>query len=1111
MAEDFNLLNYGNDFSSVITQGGIPITDISAINNPNRTTEKRQGFTVNAGAFAERSSDAPSQIVYGRAKIGGNVSFLTTDQNATGGYVYIFVTLTSHEIDAVEKLYLDGQQVEFGGGTVNTDPRWGLTGTIWDDKVFMSVSLGAEDQAANADLVADSANLFPGLWTAEHRQRGCAGIYLKLKYDPTLFKTSVPKIKVLIRGKKVWDPRTSTRYWTPNGALCYADYLANTAEGCRATYDRIPDSILIAAANRSDEDIDLNGGGTEKRYTINGVFDTSRSRRSVLQSMQAAMGYGISPLVGDQYFILPAGWDPVELELNEDDVRGPLQLGLTISARDSFNLVKGTFVSPDAEYTEIDFPAVTNALYLAEDQGDENPSDVAYEFIQSAATAQRVSKISLESNRQGITVDGLWHPRAFKLTPGDVIPVTLSRYGWVRKYFRVVTCRLAKDKNGALAVALLLRETAEAVTNWAGGSETVVDLAPDTYLPDPTVVQPITGITCESGTAVLFRNGDGTIITRAKLQWDAAADPFIDAIEIEYKPSLAGDDEYQRAPSVDGLTSVAFLVNLQDGIEYDFRIRAVNGSGFRSVWSYLRAVYIFGKTEPPSDVINFAAELRDFSVFLSWNPNTDIDGDVIEVRSGGTSWDDATFLYRGTASNFTDKAQIAGTRKYFAKFFDTSGNESFLPAGLTINVPGPGTPSGSFTFSGPTAVLQWSAVSSFFKIDTYEIYYGSTSGTFGSSTFLGSVRGTKFETPADWTGFRRFYIVARDVGLNASTPGIVDILIQVPGQVASITTKKLSHFCEINWTPPATGTLEIKSYLVKRGALFGSADQIGFFPGLFAQVFVTAGGLYTFWVQPVDVAGNLGAEQFVTVQLSAPADFVLRAEQEITAFDTLENIFPDDLGFFVGPVDTDIDWQGHFTGNGWATIQDQISAGFDYYFQPGLTTGYAETVVDFGASIASGTITADFSFLVLAGTLTCIPTISWSSDNSTFYDLGAGQNVFAENFRYVRLRFDLTGTGPVAIGVLKDIFLRISVQKRYISGKITALSTDTDGTEAPLDLEFLDVDSVTYGVISSDFASVVYDFDDVPNPTEGPKFKVFDKDENRITRDITYTISGTVI
>jgi len=1102
----FNLTGYGGNLADVITKGGIPFADLNTILHPNRTTDKDKGFNVQGSQFAARNAQAPRNVIYGRARVGGVVTFLTTDQGASGNFLHLFVTLAGHEIDAVEKLYLDDREVIFGGGGFFPDPRWGAAGTIWQDLVFMGVSTGADDQAANPDLVSQSAALFPGLWTVNHRQRGCAGAYLILVFSETLYPSGIPTIQFLVRGRKVYDPRTGLTQWTDNAPLCLADYVAQPRFGFGAGYGGprgVSITPLIESANLADESIGLNGGGTEKRYTLNGSFDTSRSPKDVLTSMQACIAGGpITPIQG-LWNIRAAKYRAPVMGLTADDVVSGLRVQAKQSRRDTFNGVKGTFISPENGYQPFDFPAQTSSFYVAQDSGIENFADVTFELVTSSATAQRNSKIALEDGRQPILVTGNFKLKCLRLIPADTVRFTFDAYGWDEKEFRVLTCRLETDQDGARSVSLTLKETAAGVYDWNDGEETLIDLAPDTYLPDPANVQPLTGLTVQSGTAQLIRNGDGTIITRARLDWNTPADPFAYQTEIEYKRS--DDPDWQANPTVAASTTHTFVVSLEDGASYDFRVRTVNASGFVSSWITVLAHVVVGKTAPPSDVVNFRATLTLFGITLTWDPVTDIDLSHYEIRIGDSlsSWSTATFLDETRATTLKVDVKTAGTYKFFIRARDTSKNYSFLPAGDTVTIPGPDAPQVLASISGPNLVLDWEAVGTFFAIDHYAIRYGAT---FGSSTLLVETSATVYQTHVDFGGERRFYITAVDIAGNESTPFVVDVAIASPSAPQNLMPETIDNFGQLRWSEPATHTLPIDHYTVYRGDDFETADLIGEVAGTFFTRFEPASGTFRYWVEPVDSAGNAGTPASMTVVINEPPDYVLQDDRLITSWDTYDHTFLEGADV-VGPVILTETYAQHFTNNSWTTPQDQIDDGYPIFIQPGGTDGYVEKTIDYGTTLSSSVIHLSWNFELIDGALTIEPRISYSPDNSSWTDVDEA-DVKALSFRYVKIRLTFNGTTAESIGRVSNVRLKLDVKTETDQGVATLNSGDVGGTTINFNLDFISVSTITLTANSTSAAFVTYDFNGAtPNPTS---FKAFawDAAGARLTRDVSWTARG---
>jgi hypothetical protein len=126
-------------------------------------------------------------------------------------------------------------------------------------RVRVKVHLGQAGQVADPDLVAESG----GRWTSNDIGFGVTYIYFRLEYDQDIFgQIGVPEPTALWRGKKVFDPRSSTTAWSDNWALCVRDWLRDATHGLGCTSTEVPDSEINTAANISDEEVTLYNSGT---------------------------------------------------------------------------------------------------------------------------------------------------------------------------------------------------------------------------------------------------------------------------------------------------------------------------------------------------------------------------------------------------------------------------------------------------------------------------------------------------------------------------------------------------------------------------------------------------------------------------------------------------------------------------------------------------------------------------------------------------------------------------------------------------------------------------------------------------------------------------------
>ncbi len=622
-----------------------------------------------------RQAVAPWQWIYGQTRVAGILTYIE-DSPATG-HLHMVITLAGHECQELGDVWFDDEVVPLDGSGEATGRFAGY--------VRVKKSLGGEAAGVQPfpDLQAESA----GLWGPSHCQTGRAKLYVRLLWNPDLFPQGIPNIRCVVKGRKVYDPRSGLTAWSNNAALCTSDYLTS-AVGLGCDYaTEIDETQLIAAANTCEESVTLASGGSEYRYTMNGALSVNASPREVLPRLLSSM-VGTVRFLGGTWGVYPAVYaTPSATALTQDDLRGGLRVSPRLSKRDLANRIKGIYVSPDNDWQAADYPPVTNATYLAEDQNEPLWRELDLPFTASAATAQRLAKIELERVRQQITVNWPGKLTCYRLQPGDTVPVTLARYGWSSKIFEVAAQTLTFEESGdgvVLGCDLVLRETASAVFDWNSGEETTVDAAPDSALPDPFTVEAPANVTAASGTDELFVVSDGTVVTRVRVSWTEPLNYYVlqgGRVLIQFKAAAASD--WLDAAPIAGDAAAAWLTGVEDGTAYDIRVRFQNALGTRSDWTQISHTVI-GKTAAPSDVELFTIE----GTRLTWTPVDDAD-----VRAGGgyrlkfqfgvnRSWGDANALHNGlvTDSPFDLAIVPSGATTLMIKAVDSSGNESQNPA-----------------------------------------------------------------------------------------------------------------------------------------------------------------------------------------------------------------------------------------------------------------------------------------------------------------------------------------------------------------------------------------------------------------------------------------------
>ena len=611
-------------------------------------------ITTQETKVTTRQPIAPRRVVYGRTRIGGNIVYIESTSN--NQYLHQVIVLTGHEIDAIEKFYFNDQEVTIDGSGNATSSNYSGVARI-------KYKLGTTDQTAFDDLVSESG----GLWTANHRMRGCAAIYVRLQYDQDKFPNGVPNITCLVRGKKVYDPRTATTVWSANPALCVSDYLTNSQYGLNETYGTgINETALIAAANVCDEDVNVAGGTTENRYEMHGAFDTSVRPEDILNQMANSMA-GKIVWANGTWRILAGAYNTPTLTFDEDDLRAGFRVQTLISRREAFNAVKGVFQSPADNYVVTDFPPITSALFVAQDNNEQTFKNIELPFTTSASMAQRIAKIDLLRARQQITLTMPMKLTALKANVGDIVYINNTRMGWSNKPFEVVSSQLSFEE--ILGVDLGLREISTDVYDWSTSEEQALDPAPNTALPDPfDVIAP--GV---SATDVLEINSE-TIITKLVVTV-SGEHGFQDRYEVQAKQST--ETEYRNLGQATG--NIFEFPNVIDGAVYNVRARTINALGVRSTWT-TTSHEVVGKTAPPQDVSDFSINIVETQAYLTWTPVTDLDLSHYRIRHAretvGATYSNAVDLIPKVSRPGVFAIAPAMTGTYFIKAIDKLGNES---------------------------------------------------------------------------------------------------------------------------------------------------------------------------------------------------------------------------------------------------------------------------------------------------------------------------------------------------------------------------------------------------------------------------------------------------
>jgi hypothetical protein len=969
----------------------------------------------------------------------------TSATNQANGYLHVVVALAGHEVQGIDEIYLNDQLAVDAAGTIQSTFSGFLTCAKY---------LGTSTQTADTNLMA----AFPGTWTSAHLLQGVAYVYLRLQFDQKVYPNGVPNMRAVVRGKKVFDPRTATSYFSNNWALCVRDYLTSDY-GLGTPVGEIDDATFISAANSCDELVPLNAGGsTQVRYTCDGVVDLVEKPLDVMKKLMTA-GVGTVVYTQGKYRVAAGVYTAPAITLTEKDLRDKVTVQPALSLKDTYNAVRGTFVNKDQFWQTVDFPPVTNATYQAADGGVQQFRDIELPFTIDATRAQRIGKVYLEKSRQSIVVQFPAKFTAFKVAIWDRVYLSLSQMGWTNKIFLVTGWKFADT-----GVDLVLQEDASASYDWNYGNATTYDPAPNTNLPVPGYVPTPSTLTLTEAPYVK----NTTIVNRVLAQWNGQTDAFVQWFEVQY--STDNGVTWNSAARSSATTQP--IDNVPLGL-LTVRVRGVSYTNNVSSWR-TGTITVRGKVQPPPTVSGFTATLSDTQLLLAWTKSTDVTVAQYEVRTSNANWGTAGATFKGDALSLSVAPPAPGASvTYYIKALDLAGNYSTAAASVTFTataVPNVAAVASSFyatSATSSTVTLSWTDVTPQYGLGGYQVAYGATTRT---------VKANSIALPADWIGDRTFTVKTVDALGNLSSGYLQIVTKLLPASPGGFQAQVVDNNVMLYWTQPAVTTLPVSHYFLKKGATWATATDIGRKDGLFTTIFENAAGTYTYWVATVDTDGNYSTPVSLSAVVSQPPDFVFFGKLTSTLAGTLSNAIVD-AGVVVLPVNTAETFAAHFTSRTWSTPADQVTAGYPVYIQPTPTTsGYYEETFDFGTIVTAARVSPAYTGTTVAGAPTVAGQISTSPDNVTWTTYSGLSPIYATSFRYVKVRVTVTDASALGVYTIANLTVTLDAKLKDDAGVTSCLSTDTSGTVANFGVEFIDVTSVSITPAGTTPVIAVYDY-----------------------------------
>ncbi len=551
-----------------------------------------------------------------------------------------------------------------------------------------------------------------------------------------------------------------------------------------------------------------------------------------------------------------------------------------------------------------------------------------------------------------------------------------------------------------------------------------------------------------------------------------------ESVEVQYDLLSSTSTVNAKSIFVPYQKGSAQISDVAEGETYKVRMRYIGRNGKVGDWSSYSNHTVVGKTSLPSQVTAFTvvADKPSGQLLLTWAQNPELDVYTYEVRSIDTGWgsNDTNRIFYGDANRVFVRYS-GGAVQFYIRAIDSSGN--FSQVSSTVNfIPAvvPNTTQIRYSYAdtsltSATVTLDWNDVTtSQFDIAYYEVLYNGTVKTTKSNSIT---------VNADWIGNRLFTIKTVDVHGNKSSGFSNNVAKVAPNPPTDLKTQVIDNTVMLYWKLPERTSLPIDHILLKKGTSWETSVLIGEKKGEFTTVTEVTGGLYTYWLASVDTEGVESTPASVTTTVSEPPDFVFNGEFT-SGFTGTKISSAFDGTSLVLPVNITETFEQHFTNRGWLTPQDQIDAGFPIFIQPSENSGYYEEVFDFGQPLVSSRVLISCKDVIISGAPTEFYTIALSLDNSTYVEYNGVKEIFGTNFRYVKIRINVTSESNLGLHSIENLSVRLDTKIKNDAGNIYANASDALGTIVNFNKEFIDVQSVTVSPSGTIPIYAVYDIKD---------------------------------
>ena len=489
-----------------------------------------------------------------------------------------------------------------------------------------------------------------------------------------------PNITCVIRGKKIYDTRKLTTDYSENPAMCLRDYMLNKRFGMGrwVTSSMLDEDSFKEVADYCDEEISyIDAYGVvvkEPRYTLNLILAESRKHVDNIQDFLAVFG-GFLIFTGNKIAIRIEKQDTVSAVFDENNIKKDSVKFTYTNLTDCPNRYNISYYDSAQDWSSIKVQVNDTADQYK--RGNIVAKDVTLQGCTSQGQALRLGKMYKAINRlNGAGLTFSTGTTAMHLQPGDVIKFSYRVVA--DALFRIISISEQKGE-----YQIQCQQYNDTIYDDKLGSE--ISIQNITISSNPFVSE-IPEVKNVDTSQSYYIQKDGTSVSTITLTWNNPSYAYYYKTYVYY--SVDNGDSYTIIGSTTKET--ISLLGALVGKTYIFRLVVENTAQRFSSGILTGNIVCTGKDNNPND-LEYLVVAQDLTYLrFGFNTPTDKDFNHVEIRYGGSSWSDSSYLgdVYSNGKELPNYGIDNGSVMFRAKTVDNGGNYSTNDKTYTLTLNG---------------------------------------------------------------------------------------------------------------------------------------------------------------------------------------------------------------------------------------------------------------------------------------------------------------------------------------------------------------------------------------------------------------------------------------